>query len=380
MRRSWAGCEAKVQFKSAGAGKGKSRMVRQTGKRIAALAICMILLFTAGCSGKKEEGGNQGQIQGESQDTADQEDIQNGKDAKQKESEAQKQLKQAEKPQFIPNGIRSVSLRRDGEEFLLISREPADYKMDFDYWEVSNPYDENATMNTEVMFEMFGELCGLAFDTPVQVEEGTDTGIQESDMSYRVEYVDTADNAKAQGTEDADTAVEVILGKEDGKGGRYAAVAGKEEQVYLLPAETIRMIYDRKPFDYILKIPVLISADTLDCMEITAGNRQYEISVDASSDSYRFGKKEVDKKEFAALYQAISGVMLASEMDGGRSDKEEPELTVVFHRNIEGAPKVQVSYYSYDDEYDSVEINGEERFLVGRDEIETLIGQIEDAF
>ena len=115
-------------------------------------------------------------------------------------------------------------------------------------------------------------------------------------------------------------------------------------------------------------------------MEITAGNRQYEISVDASSDSYRFGKKEVDKKEFAALYQAISGVMLASEMDGGRSDKEEPELTVVFHRNIEGAPKVQVSYYSYDDEYDSVEINGEERFLVGRDEIETLIGQIEDAF
>lgn len=258
---------------------------------------------------------------------------------------------------------------------------PTEYKMNFDYWEVLNPYDENATMNTEVMFELFGELCGLAFDTPVKVEEGTDTGIADSDMGYTVEYVDTADDSKAQSTEDADTAAEVILGNEDGSGGRYAAVAGSEDQVYVLPEETLRMVFGRKPFDYILKIPVLISADTLKGIVVTAEDRQYEIQVDTAADSYKFGRKKVDKNEFAALYQAISGIILDSEIDGERDgEKEEPKLTVVFDRNMEDAPKVQVSYYSYDDEFDSVEIDGEERFLVKKEEVEALIGQIEEAF
>ena len=333
-------------------------MVRQTGRRIVVSAMCMILLFTAGCSGKNEDGGNQEQALGEvREDTAGQEEQQ-GKDSE------PKQLKQAEKPQFLH-----------------ISREPAEYKMNFDYWEVLNPYDENATMNTEVMFELFGELCGLAFDTPVKVEEGTDTGIAESDMGYTVEYVDTADDSKAQSTEDADTAAEVILGNEDGSGGRYAAVAGSEDQVYVLPEETLRMVFGREPFDYILKIPVLISADTLKGIVITAEDRQYEIQVDTAADSYKFGRKKVDKNEFAALYQAISGIILDSEIDGERDgEKEEPKLTVVFDRNMEDAPKVQVSYYSYDDEFDSVEIDGEERFLVKKEEVEALIGQIEEAF
>ncbi len=350
-------------------------MVRQTGRRIVVSVMCMILLFTAGCSGKNEDGGNQEQALEEVREDAAGQEEQQGEDSE------PKQLKQAEKPQFIPNGIRSVSLKKDGEEFLHISREPAEYKMNFDYWEVLNPYDENVTMNTEVMFEMFGELCGLAFDTPVKVEEGTDTGIADSDMGYTVEYVDTADDSKAQSTEDADTAAEVILGNEDGSGGRYAAVAGSEDQVYVLPEETLRMVFGREPFDYILKIPVLISADTLKGIVVTAEDRQYEIQVDTAADSYKFGRKKVDKNEFAALYQAISGIILDSEIDGERDgEKEEPKLTVVFDRNMEDAPKVQVSYYSYDDEFDSVEIDGEERFLVKKEEVEALIGQVEEAF
>lgn len=351
-------------------------MVRQTGKRVAAFMMCLVLLCVTGCSGKNEDGGSKEPAQEEIQsNTAGQEETVDEDTAEQSE------LKQAVKPLFISNGIRSVSLKKDGEEFLHISREPAGYKMNFDYWEVLNPYDENVTMNTEVMFEMFEELCSLAFDTPAQIEEGTDTGIADSDMGFTVEYVDTTDDSKAQSTDDADTSAEVILGKEDGSGGRYAVCAGSEEQVYILPEEVLQMIFARKPFDYILKIPVLISADTLESVEITAGKHKYEIQVDAAADSYRFGKKEVDKAEFAALYQAISGVMLHSEIDGERSDKkEDPELTVIFHRNRKDAPKVQVSYYSYDEEFDSVEVDGKERFLVKKEEVDTLIGQIEEAF
>ena len=52
-------------------------MVRQTGKRIVVSAMCMILLFTAGCSGKNEDGGNQEQALEEvREDAAGQEEQQ----------------------------------------------------------------------------------------------------------------------------------------------------------------------------------------------------------------------------------------------------------------------------------------------------------------
>ncbi len=354
----------------------------QTGKRMMAGIICLILLLSAGCSGNNEESGSQSKTQDEISTEDGTEKAETGAETDAKtEPEKQKQLKQASKPQFILNGIRSVSLKRDGKEFLRISREPAEYKMNFDYWEILNPYDENVTVNTETMYEMFETLCKLSFETPVQIEEGTDTGIQDSDRSIAVEYVDTDDDSVAQSTDEADTAVEIILGKEDGNGGRYAAAAGAKEQVYILPEAVLSIIYGWKPFDYILKIPVLISAKTLEKIEITTGDKQYEIQVDAKADSYKFGRKKVEKEEFASLYQAISGVILVSEIDEERSEnKETPDLTVSFRRNIAGAPDVQVSYYPYNDEFDSVEMNGKEWFLVKKKDVKNLIKQIEKAF
>ena len=220
-------------------------------KRITAGIICLIFLLAAGCS---ERGG-------ETRSPAPSQSGGNIQEHAEKEKTRKKELRQAVKPQFIPNGIRGVSLKKEGREFLYIAREPADHKMDFDYWEILKPYGENATMDTEVMYEMFKELCSLTFTEPVQVEEGTDTGIQDSDMGIVIEYVDTMDDTQAKSAEEADTEAEIILGKEDGKGGRYAALAGSMEEVFVLPEDTLQMIYARKPFDYILKIPALISAD-----------------------------------------------------------------------------------------------------------------------
>ena len=148
--------------------------------------VCLTLLLSAGCSKVKEEDdrADQSRTKAETQERAG--NTGTGGDEDRKEG---KTLKQASVPQFIPNGIRSVSLTKDGEEFLHISREPAEYKMQFDYWEILNPYDENATMNTEVMFEMFEELCSLRFTETVTTEEGMDTGIQDSDMGITVEYI-----------------------------------------------------------------------------------------------------------------------------------------------------------------------------------------------
>lgn len=337
-------------------------MGKKTRKEIVAVIICLIILTITGCQGKTEEDDARSPSQGG-------------------EQTEEKKLRQAAAPQFIPSGIRSVSLKKDGQEYVHISNEPAEYKMSFDYWEILNPYDENAVMDTEVMFEMFEELCSLSFTDAAPIEEGTDTGIQDSDMGITVEYVDTTDDSYAKSMNPADTKAKIILGREDGNGGRYAAITDNEEEVFILPDDTLQMIYARKPFDYILKIPVLISADTVEAVEISADGEKYEIGVDTAKDSYRFGKKRVKKEEFTALYQAISGIKLVSEMNQEESSrKEEPRLSVIYRRNTGDAPDVSVSYYPFDEEFVSVEIDGKERFLVSKEEIETVIEQIKKAF
>ena len=55
-------------------------------------------------------------------------------------------------------------------------------------------------------------------------------------------------------------------------------------------------------------------------------------------------------------------------------------LTVTFHRNTEEAPEVTLKYYTYDDTYDSLEINGTERFLVKAEDVDALVKQIKKAF
>ena len=65
------------------------------------------------------------------------------------------ELKNVEHPRMSTYSIRRFSIVKNGEEVFQIKQEPADYKMDFDYWEITNPYDEIATVNTENMYEMF---------------------------------------------------------------------------------------------------------------------------------------------------------------------------------------------------------------------------------
>ena len=53
---------------------------------------------------------------------------------------------------------------------------------------------------------------------------------------------------------------------------------------------------------------------------------------------------------------------------------------MTYNRNQDTAPQISVAYYQYDDTYDLVEINGTQRFLVKKADVENLIKQIQDAF
>lgn len=288
------------------------------------------------------------------------------------------ELKNVEHPRMSTYSIRSFSIVKDGEEVFQIKQEPADYKMDFDYWEITNPYDEIATVNTENMYEMFGVLVDFDLSNGVDAADA-DTGLDKTQTYFTVDFVNTVNDDTARETQDADAAATILIGNTDDNGDYYACVKGYEDAVYLLPKESVNSLLELKPFNLLLKIPALVNIDTLDSVDMNIGKKTYTMKLDGGD--YKFGKKTVKKEKFTELYQAIQSVMLDSEIEETKdaADKEEV-LTVTFHRNTEEAPEVTLKYYTYDDTYDSVEINGTEKFLVKAEDVDALVKQIKKAF
>ena len=287
------------------------------------------------------------------------------------------ELKNVEHPRMSTYSIRRFSIVKDGEEVFQIKQEPADYKMDFDYWEITNPYDEIATVNTENMYEMFGVLVDFDLSNGVDAADA-DTGLDKTQTYFTVDFVNTVNDDNARETQDADATATILIGNTDDNGDYYACVKGYEDAVYLLSKESVNSLLELKPFNLILKIPALVNIDTLDSVDMTIGKKTYTMKLDGGD--YKFGKKTVKKEKFTELYQALQSVMLDSEIEETKDAAEKEVLTVTFHRNTEEAPEVNLKYYTYDDTYDSVEINGTERFLVKSEDVDALVKQIKKAF
>ena len=109
--------------------------------------------------------------------------------------------------------------------------------------------------------------------------------------------------------------------------------------------------------------------------------KAYEMNVDSVNGEYQFGNKNVEKTDFTTLYQEICGIMLEGEAEEDRITKEgDLELEITFHRNSEEYPEIQVSYYSYDDTHDLLEVNGNSYFLVNAEDVDNLITSVRKAF
>lgn len=311
-----------------------------------------------------------GEAEEKTEEAADEEKT----ETEEKTEEKKVELEKTEHPTITSDGIRKLVLKRDGEEIFCLSKEPADYKMEFDYWEILNPYDETATVNTETMYKLFDVLSGFDFSTTAEVPDGTDTGVEGSTTTMQIDYTESTDTFA-----EADKTVTLLLGNEDDLGNRYVAVAGYENEVYTIPSSTLEAIYNLNPFDYILKIPALVNIDTVESIDIKTKESSYTMKI--KDGKYYMGDKEVEKETFTTLYQALLNVMLDSNLDTPKADNEKEEvLRMVFHRSTKEAPEITLTYYTYDGNYDSVAVNGTERYLVKNADVNTLVQQIAEAF
>lgn len=279
-----------------------------------------------------------------------------------------------ELPSVTSESIRSLTLVEDGEEIFRISNEPQKYKMYFDYWEVLNPYQESNTVDTEAMYELFSSILGLNFGEAAEIAEGLETGLADSDTYITLEYVSGTDET---GCADPDSTLKILFGNETEEEGRYAALEGSDA-VYVLSEAAVESVFGLEPFDYLLKIPVLINIEYLESVEITVDENTYTMEKDG--DKYRLEGKKVEKEEFTTMYQALMNVFLDSEIEVNQEREREEVLRVKYNMKEE-APNAEVVFYTWDDAASyTVEVNGTEQFLVAAEEVDALIALIQSAF
>lgn len=282
----------------------------------------------------------------------------------------------AEYPLISSQGIRALTIVQDGVEEFRISYEPAEYKMSFDCWEILNPYDENATVDTEAMYALFDMIAGISFASPEELAADVDTGIAESDTYFTVDYVD---EKQAQTAIEPDCSMTVIIGNSNGDGKLYMARKGSEDQVYLMSETFLNNFFNLDPFKYLLKIPALVNIDYLKQVDIMVGDESW--TMEKNENKYKLDGKKAEKEEFTALYQALFNVFLDSEVEADADREKEEVLRVVLKRSIETAPEIELIYSTWEDEaFYTVAVNGAERFLVEAADVDALVEQIRETF
>ena len=279
-----------------------------------------------------------------------------------------------ELPKITSESIGSLRLVQDAEEIFQIVNKPEDYKLKFDYWEVLNPYQESNIVNTETMYELYNTVLGLNFGSAVEVPEGTETGLEACETYLEVQYVS---DPTAMNVAEPDRTLTILFGNADDDGGRYAAIEGSDA-VYVLSDAAAESVLEIDPFDYLLKIPVLINIEYLESVDIIMGEDAY--SMEKDGDQYSMGGKPVAKEEFTTLYQALMNVFLNSDIEVNQDREREEVLRIAYNMKDE-APDAEVVYYTWEDEtYYAVEINGVEQFLVDAEEVDALIKQVRESF
>lgn len=255
-------------------------------------------------------------------------------------------------------------VRKGGGDVLAVSYEPREEKEAFDYWDISVPYQSLVSVNTEELYQLFE----LAVQITGGEHKSEDISLQEAGLERSGTSIFIAYNSEQQegekGVPEPTAARNILIGKEDGKGNYYAVSEG-EQRVYLVDKAMTDAVLNADPYQYILKIPVLVSVNSVSQVNILLPDEETHV-MKQSEDKWFIDQEEVEKEKFQEQYGKLLGIMITGELpENLKPDTDrEPVLTLQFLRNAKGASDIEVKYYEYDKEHMSVSVNGMERFLV----------------
>ena len=273
--------------------------------------------------------------------------------------------------------IRGVRLTKEGTPIFAVSYEPRTYKNSYDCWSLSIPYESCVSVDTEGVYLVFDAIEGMSLEPAGEMED-VDTGLDNSDTSFFVAY-NSEQGGQEVGQALPDKGITYWIGNQNPDGDWYVKTSA-DDQVWLASDEAVEQIYGVNPFDCILKVVNVVSVETVSRVEIVRGKEAFEMT--AQDKTYKLGGKEVESSKFFDLYTALMSIYIEKEIPDTHSETESRDslMTITYHRNMEEAPQITCSFYDYDENYVSVNVNGTEFFLVNKSDLQSLEKIIESAF
>lgn len=273
--------------------------------------------------------------------------------------------------------IRGVRLTKEGTPIFAVSYEPRTYKNSYDCWSLSIPYESWVSVDTEGVYLVFDAIEGMSLEPAGEMED-EDTGLDNSDTSFFVAY-NSEQGGQEVGQALPDKGITYWIGNQNPDGDWYVKTSA-DDQIWLASDEAVEQIYGVNPFDCILKVVNVVSVETVSRVEIVRGKEAFEMT--AQDKTYKLGGKEVESSKFFDLYTALMSIYIEKEIPDTRSETESRDslMTITYHRNMEEAPLITCSFYDYDENYVSVNVNGTEFFLVKKSDLQSLEKIIESAF
>ncbi|MCI8627287.1 MAG: DUF4340 domain-containing protein [Lachnospiraceae bacterium] len=186
------------------------------------------------------------------------------------------------------------------------------------------------------------------------------------------------------------------VGGKDESGNYYVQLDGTES-VYQMAAETVDAMIDLKAYDYVSRLPGLVNISQVDRITIEYGSTKHEMRLErhmeTTTDSegeeteeeviqYFLEEKEVEKSDFSASYQKMIGVAIDGLVDDEivAENSDVPVLTMTFDRTGAGLAPVVTQFYTYNENFNRISVDGISFFRVNIRDVESLIEMFEELF
>lgn len=267
--------------------------------------------------------------------------------------------------------VRGIKLVKNGETLFAISYEPSVYKTTYENWDISVPYESLATVDTEYLYswlEQVEKLDRVGEETHLSPSEAgfdTKTSTYLSAACYREQIEGIPGEAAPDGQ------IIYRIGAKD-QNGCYYIQKGQNGSVWKVPAEVVDAVYAINPFDAILKVSCSVSLDTVSKITFLQDNRRIEILQEHSA--LTANGNAIPQEEVSILYAGLLGIYIEQELPETENEyPAETVLTVHLERNTADAPDIILSYFTYDEKYDMVSVNGKNFFLVSKEAVEDYL-------
>lgn len=293
--------------------------------------------------------------------------------------EEAKELEQIDKPEFIAQDIRGISVVADGEILYELNYTPRQDRDSYLYWDLVTPYASTAIVNTEEMYALYEQIASIDFQAAEIVLEGADTGIADSDTYMVLNYFASSQTENGQTQEiNPNYSFTLLIGNKT-EDAYYCAIKGYETNVFQLLSEDVENILSVAPYDLILKIPHAVNVATVKELNIFFEDKEYKMTLEGSA--YKINGKKTDANTYCSLYSKLMDIMLDGELKEEDRKKEHTEyIKLQYLRNVDYAENYEIIIYELEDENYTVSINGEENFFLNQEDVKLLEQSIKDGF